>query len=419
MTASYSNPRQQITMNTFLKHTLSLVTILLLIVPSQIHAQQSDYETIQDFQTGISELMNKVVTAVTTEELEELEAEIAAFEAQYSDHASLIDAAIYPESFHGSLANLQNNHQTALANVTVVEQLNEQLEVLAEEMETFRNRITTMNQEIMSLEEQIQRSEANESRQASLIRQYRLNLDRRDAFVSEFLEELVARHRNMDSATRSEISEASDRLQENPIGILKTILTEYVQLANRDVQLELPDYVAMRAQHGYFKNVWNRIGTRLTETFEPDSPVVAQQEIEGLLNMWVAAIDNSLWESLSAAFSQNGIELASFSSSSEFNSALNSYIDEAYEVSLESNREEDYQKFLNFNNFWNNTVKASWGELLTTGNILTYSQISSIDIKLSSWGAVASPTSNLMFILLIVSIAVIVGLIVLLVTKKG
>ncbi len=406
-------------MYTLTKVTLSFITILFLILPTQLNAQQSDFEIIQDFRTGYSELLNKVENAVSTEDLTEIREEISSFEAQFESHASLINGAIYPDTFDGLLQGLESSFNTTNSNISVIEQLNSRVDVLVNEMDLFRNRISDMNQEMVTLEERIAQSSANESRQAALIRQYRLNIDQRDVFVSDFLEELVERYQNMDSSARSEISDASERLQDNPIEILKTILAEYVQLANSEISLDLSDYVSMRAQHGYFSGVWDRIGTRLAETFEPEGPVVAEQEVDDLLSAWQAAIDNNLWETLATSFSENDIELEPFSSSTEFNTALNSYVDSSYETSLESNREEDYQKFLNFNSFWNNTVKADWGELLTAGNVLTYSEISAIDIKLNNWGEASSPTSNLMFILLIVSIAVIVGLVVLLVTKKS
>lgn len=393
--------------------------MLLLALPGQLSAQQSDYQIIQDFRSGYAQLVNRVDNAVSTEQLDAISEEIRVFESQYSAHVSLINSAIFPETFEGSMDLLKNNFNTVNANVTVIEELNSRVDVLVEEMDLFRNRISEMNQDIISFEEQIAQSFANESRQASLIRQYRINLEQRDAFVSDFLEDLIDKYQNMDSSARSEIREASERLQENPVAILKTILSDYIQLANSEVALDLSDYVSMRAQHGYFFGVWDRIGTRLSQTFEPGNPSVAKQEVDDLLTAWLSAIDVNLWQTLARTFSENGIELDPFTSSSEFNIALNSYIDRGYESSLESNREEDYQMFSNFSSFWNNTVKASWGELMTTGNILSYSDISAIDIKLSSWGEAAAPTSNLMFILLIVCIAVIVGLVVLLVTKKN
>jgi len=406
-------------MYTLTKVTLSFIAILYLLVPGQLLAQQSDFQITQEFRAEYNELINRVSNANSTEELDEIREEISAFEAQYAEHSSLINAAIYPDTFDGFLEVLQSNFNTVNANISVIDQLNSRVEVLVNEMDQFRNRISEMNQEMGTLEDQIEQSSENESRQAALIRQYRLNLDQRDVFVSEFLEELVERYQNMDSSVRSEISESSERLQENPIDILKTILSEYIELASSEISLDLPDYVSMRAQQAYFTDVWDRIGTRLVETFAPQQSEAEKAEIDELLDSWMEAIDGNLWATLLVSFSENDIELEPFSSSEEFNRSLNSYVDESYEASLESNRDDDYQKFLNFSSFWNNTVKANWGELLTTGNVLSYSDISAIDIKLNNWGEAASTTSNIMFILLIVSIAVIVGLVVLLVTKKS
>ena len=403
-----------------LRNTLFVVaTLILFSLSSNLKAQQSDFEIVQDFRSAYSQLVNEIESAIDSEQLEMIDRDLNAFESRFSEHSSLINGAIYPDTFSELMNDLRSNYDNALSNVSVIEQLNERIDQMVAEMDVFRNRITALNQDIISLEDQIERSAANESQQADLIRQYRQNLDQRDAFVSEFLEELVARYRNMDSSDREEYLDASERLQDNPIGILKTIIREYIEIANRSSSLELPDFVAMRAQHGYFSTVWDRIGVQLTQTFNPANAASERQDVDDLLTAWQNSVDLHLWESLSDAFSQNGIELPPFASSSDFNMALNTYIDAAYEMSLESNRDSDYVTFRNFSDFWNNTVKASWGELLTTGNILSYSDIAAIDIKLSSWGEAASPTSNLMFILLIVSIAVIVGLVVLLVTKKG
>lgn len=401
------------------KTLLTVLTLILLSFSTNLMAQQSDYEIVQDFRAAFAELNNEIDLVIDIDELELLSRDLNAFESRFSEHSSLIDGALYPDTFATFMNELRVNYDNALANLSVIEQLNERIDQMVQEMDVFRNRITSMNQEIVSLEEQIDRSTANESQQAALIRQYRQNLNQRDTFVSNFLEELVARYRNMDPTVQAEYIDASERLQDNPVGILQTILTEYIEIANRATNLELPDYVGMRAQHGYFSSVWDRIGTQLTQTFNPDNAQAERQEIDDLLVAWLNSIDVQLWDSLADAFYQNGIELPPFTNSSEFNLALNNYVDTAYEISLESNRDADYQVYRNFSEFWNNTVKASWGELLTTGNILTYSEIAAIDVKLSSWGEAASPTSNLMFILLIVSIAVIVGLVVLLVTKKS
>ena len=406
-------------MKTLLKQRFSLLAVFLLFASTSVVAQQSDYQIQQDFRAELSELMERVETTVTTEELSELEADIDRLEAEYAEHSRIINAAIYPDTFDRALTRLKNAHTAAVDDATIIEQLNQRIDEMTSELDVFRNRMEEMNLDMVSLQDQLERAEANETRQAALLQQYRQNIDQRNEFVAGFLEELLSKYQTMDRTTQQEITEAAERLDDNPLEMIQTIVIEYIDLADQATALETPDFIAMRAQHGNFKDIWDRIGERLANTFEPDNPVIAKEEIDDLLTAWLLSVDNQLWDALDSAFSQNGIELEPFSSPEDFNTALNSYVDQAYEISLERNSEEDHEIYRNFNRFWNNTVKASWGDLLVEGKVLSHTDIAAIDIKIADWSDASAPTSNLMFILLLISIAIIIGLVILLITRTG
>jgi predicted nucleic acid-binding Zn-ribbon protein len=397
---------------------LSTLAALLFVVSSTVVAQQSDYQIQQDFRADYSELVDRVDSAVF-EEIDELSADIDALEADYAEYSSIINAAVYPETFSGKIDDLRNRFRIAEQNLTVIEDLNQRISELMEELEGFRGQLADMDEEQADLREQLDRSSANERRQAALIRQYRQNIEQRDQFVSEFLENLLSKYQQLDSDTQAELAEAAERMEDNPVELVKTIIAEYTNQADQSTDLAPGDYLAMRAQHGYFADVWDRIGNRLTETFMPDSPVQARQEVSDMLSAWQASVDNKLWNSLSTSFNQNGIELPAFTSASTFFDALGVYVDNAVSASMEQNSEEDYEAYRNFANYWNTTVKGQWGELLVNGNVLTTSEMAEIDMKLNEWSEHAPPTSNLMFILFLISLAVIIGLVVLLVTKKN
>lgn len=399
-------------------NSLSILTALLFVVSSTVVAQQSDYQVQQDFRADYSELVNRVDNAVSSEDLEGLEADIDALEADYSEYSSLIDAAVYPDSFSERIEDLRSRFTASEQNILVIERLNDRIRELTENMDEVRSEVSEMDEQQADLQEQLDRASANERRQAALIRQYRQNLEQRDAFVSEFMESLMSKYQSMDSATQDEIAEAAERLDDNPVELIKTIIAEYTNIADQSSDLQAVDYLGMRAQHGYFTDVWDRIGERLTTTFTPDEPVQQRQEVSDMLDAWQASVDNKLWNSLSTSFNQNGIELSSFNSSSTFLDALSTYVSDAAATSEEENSEEDYEEYRNFANYWNSTVKGQWGELLVTGNVLSNSDIAEIDVQLGNWGETAPPSSNLMFILFLISLAVIIGLVVLLVTRK-
>lgn len=405
-------------MKKIMKTTFSTIAALLFVTSATVYAQQSDYQIQQDFRAEYSELVNRVDNATTPGDLDEISNSIDALEADYSEYSSLIDNALYPETFTDRISDLRSRYTAAMNNIRALGDSDERIRELMSQIDDFRSQLAAMDEEVADLKEQIDRASANERSQAALIRQYRQNLEQRDAFVSDFLQNLLQRYQSMDAASQSEIAEAAEQMDDNPVDLLKTILSEYTMRADQGSGLSTPDYVRMRAQHGYFVDIWDRIGERLSSTFAPDNPVETRQEITDLLAAWQASIDNKLWNTLTTEFSQNGIELSSFNSPDSFNRALNEYVDEAMAVSMESNSEEDYEVYRNFSNYWNDTVKGQWGELLVSSNILTTSQMAAIDVKLNSWGQDAAPTSNLMFILFLVSLAVIIGLVVLLVTKK-
>ncbi|MEX0646555.1 MAG: hypothetical protein WEA56_00825 [Balneolaceae bacterium] len=402
-----------------LKISFSTLAAFLFFVSSTAIAQQSDYQIQQDFRAEYRELANRIDNAVSSDDLSDIVNDIDELEANYSEYSDLLNNALYPDTFSDRIDDLRSRFGISEENINVIEQLNERVSSLEGELENYRNQLETIDAERQDLETRMEEASSNERRLSALVRQYRQNIEQRDAFTSQFLESLIERYQSIDPGAQSEISEASERLQDNPVELIKTIIAEYTNSADQASGLEASDYVGMRAQHGYFSDVWGRIGDRLSETFAPDNPVQTEQEVSDLLAAWQASIDNKLWNALTTAFNQNGIELPTFTSADAFNSALNTYVDNAIDLSMETNSEEDYERFQNFTNYWNDTVKGNWGELITNGNVLSHSQIAAIDTKLSNWGETATPTSNLMFILFLVSLAVIIGLVVLLVTRKG
>lgn len=399
--------------------SFSVFAALLFVVSSTVVAQQSDYQIQQDFRAEYSEIAERIDNAESSDDLTEIVAAIESLEADYSEHFELLNNALYPETFSERIGDLRSRFGISQESINIIEQLNARISELQEEIAGFRSRYEQLDEDHADLRQQMDEATSNERRLSALVRQYRQNLEQRDAFTSQFLETLLTKYGDMNSGTRGEIANATERLQDDPLELIKTILVEYTNLAEQDSGLEVTDYVRMRAQHGYFNEVWERVGERLAETFAPDNSVEAEQEVSDMLAGWKSSVDNQLWNQISSAFSQNGIELAQFTSEATFVNSLNAYVDNAIAASQDENSEDAYERYRAFSDYWNSTVKGSWGELLIEGNILSQSDIASIDIKLNEWGQEAAPSSNLMFILFLVSLAVIIGLVVLLVTKKS
>lgn len=407
-------------MNAPMKKFYTATTVLFLVfLQSVLFAQQSDYQIQQNFVTELNDITQQIDATQSSAELAKLEMELEELKNRYAEHEELINAALYPETYQNRVSSTDERLSEAIYKASEIERLSSRIESLVSEINGYRSQVTDLNQNTEALRQQLQRAESNEEQQAALLTQYRQNLEERNSFVAEFLQELMSRYQNVDLSTQQEISEAAERLDDNPVEILRSIILDYINIVEENTSLQTPDYVAMRAQHQYFFEVWDRIGSNLVNTFAPENSSEVKTEMDELMTAWLLSVDNELWESLNNSFAQNGIELEVFATPDEFYSAIYTYVDNGHATSLERNSEEDFEVFQNFSRYWNETVKAEWGDLFIEGEILTQSQISEIDIRLNDWEEASEPTSNLMFILLIVSVAVIIGLIVLLITKKN
>ena len=396
----------------------TLAAFVMLLAGSTAFAQQSDYQIQQDFRAEYNEIVQSIENVSSSEDVSGISDSIDELENNYSDHRELLNAALYPVTFNEQLTNLRDLLESSGNSIDVVEGLNLRIEQLQAEMGDLRNQVIQMDEEAAALRQRIERSAANERRLSGLVTQYRQNIEARDAFVTDFLEDLLNRYDGIDAESQSEIAQASENMEVNPLTIVQAILSEYINQAEMDSNLEIPDFVRMRAQYAYFTEVWEDISEPMITTYAPETPVEAQQEVTDLLSAWESSINDKLWNALGTVFSENGIELESFSNSDEFSVALNEYVDSGIETAVAKNEQANFESYQNFSEFWNSRIKGDWGELLVSGNVITQTQIAEIDIKLGDWATNAEPQSNLMFILFLISLAVILGLIVLLVTKK-
>lgn len=401
----------------------SLCTLFALVLTtlswSNAAAQQSDYQIQQDFRADYSQIVNSIDNASTSSDVSRIERSMQGFVSEYSDHTDIIDSSLYPETAQEWIEDLESRLNATQQKIARIEEMDERINELNRELEGFRGNLTDMNQEVESLQQQLGEAQSNHQRASGLAREYRESLQERDEFVTTFLVELTRKYQAADASTDADISEAIERLDDNPVDLLRTVLGEYVNYANQSSGLTAPEYLSMKAQHQYFSEWWQGVGEQLTNVFDPDSPVQSHQEVTDLLSNWEAAIDNRIWGAIDSAFADNGIELSDFSNSSQLYNALQEYVSGATEQARNQNSQDDLDRFRNFSNFWNGTVKAQWGDLLIASGILNYEQIAGIDSQLDGWNEVAVPTSNLMLILFLVSIAVIIGLIISLARKRG
>src|SRR5690625_7896006 len=104
-----------------------------------------EYEKHKNNQQELSELTAEIERAETLDELTDLGNRVDMLERTYSEHAELINAALYPQTYQVLTGNLREQLTQALSSAEVVEELNTRIDELNVEVSQYRDEIDAMN----------------------------------------------------------------------------------------------------------------------------------------------------------------------------------------------------------------------------------------------------------------------------------
>jgi len=410
-------------MNKKMNHTFSVfITLLLMSVfVTTVEAQQTDREITEQFLQEYQEVELMITDAQTMDDLRATQDRVNELLNDYREHSVVINRRIQPETMGSKFEDLRVKFMAMQSKIRTIQRQDRSISQLRSELMRTRDRMDRYDQHInwligrvVELEERALAAEqvGGETVTASL--------RERDRFVTEFLTDLLERYDAVDATTQQEMTEIFERLDDSPVDLVRTMLGEHLMYAQQ-AEHTPTDLMNMKAQQTYFSNWWQQFGDQLINTFEPENPGQARTEINERLTDWNTAIDDQLWGAISDAYSQNGFDLPSFNSSQEFYSAQENYIRERTETARDRNSEEDLEQFRSYSDFWNQSVKSEWGDALTASAVMSHTQIANIDRMLSEWSLEAAPSQegNLMTILFFLSLAVNIGLIVVLVRRNN
>ncbi|MEX0593351.1 MAG: hypothetical protein WD115_01140 [Balneolaceae bacterium] len=392
--------------------SFSVLVFLVLLVASPVLAQESDYERVEQFRTDYKEIQQEIDQAGSSEEILQLEMELARFSEQYEDHQALIDAALYPATFREHEESLTSRWNSARRMLARVDELFEEMETLQSEMERVRGEMADREGRIESMESELDRSRQQVEEQSDLVRQYRISLQERDRMVSRFLSNLLGRYDELTPISSGDRARMLERLDEEPVDLLKTLLGEYVNRTNSSTDLEVIDYLAMKAQYRFFNQWWGESGEMLVNTFETESPVQSWQEITDLLANWNSALESRVWVAIQAEFADQGVQLEDVQDSESLYNSLRAHLEQVMRAARETNRSAELDRYESFASFWNGTVKNDWGEVLIPANVLNHEQISSIDELLVTWYRDAVPYTNIALLFLVIAVFFVIVLII-------
>lgn len=402
---------------------LITLTFLALFGWTSVHAQTSDYQIKKDYEAAYATLNEAVEYAENVSDIDTVMSEIQEFEANFAEHKELLDHALYPETFESSIANLKQEANNAERRLLIIENQDEKLTDLSKELSSYKNEVARLSSTTDSLRNAINESEKSEQELAGLVQQYRESLESRDEAVLSIVDSLFVTYRDMKTDASSDLAEFYDDreivTQDNPLEFISDVIEENIQVLKTDSgTLQTEDYLRMHVVQTRFDEVWNQIGDDLVNIYGGNEEEQWKSDIETKLSDWKASSSRNMWASIDEYLEENQVELGAFDSNESFYAAIEAFINDATDASRDNViTDENYKQFESFYAFWNGKIKSEWGEFVQEGDVLTMTQISSIDSEIMNWRDEAKPRSFLIPILLGISLLTIVGLIIVLARK--
>lgn len=404
----------------------STITIILLsAVALSTNAQVSDYQIKQEYDNAYRQLKSELKTANSFAEYDSLNTEIDSLRTEFRAHESIINHAVYPESFEQQIAELRNLAQHFTERQLVIENMNERLDKLNTQLNNYQAELANLYAKTDSLRDDVQQKNKKNKNLTYSLEHYKKSMEERDRMMLNMVDSLFAGFRDLSdneiSEMRGEFAEYNIQNEENPLKFLQSVIQRNTQwIKSSKETLTTDDMLRMHVIQHRFSEVWNKIGDNLVAVYGQDNPRQWKNNIQQQLNDWRATTSRNMWRSIDRELAARNLDLEAFDNNESFYRALNTYIKQATDSSrakVMTNGE--YQDFQAFYDFWNSTLKKDWGDLVQEGEVLTINQISAIDSEMMEWKEASKPKSFFIPVLLVGSLLLIVVLIIVLARRPN
>lgn len=401
-------------MKRFIKTTA--IVIFVLVPLGLISAQESDYEVKTQFSEQYAEIEKGLKSVSSTMHIDSLRGLIFNLESDNISYQDLLDNALYPSSFQSKMALLKDLANSVEQKVLIIENQNDRLFKLSTEMTYYKSEIDLLTVRTDSLKHAIANSQDSEERLSRLVKNYRSSLEQRDELILNVIDSLLISYEGMvGNISQENLNEASGTVSTdgNPLAFVETIIDENTEWAKTNTNtLSVEDHLRMYAVQNHFANTWELVGDRMLQVYGGSNPNEWKAEIDSGLKDWRMATSQKMWKSMDQYLEFSSVDLDAFDNKSSFFNALDNFIASAQEKSKTGVlTSKNYEEYKEFEKFWSAKVKNEWSNLIQDAEILTVSQISSIDQKLDTWEVESRPIHPLLIVFIVITITALAGFI--------
>jgi len=404
-----------------MKTTLHIF-VLFLISASYLNARQmSDRLIVNKFEESVKELCLFADSAKTVQDCVEISSMTDEIEVKYAEKKDLLDRALYPDDYRKTIEKLRGKLMIRRNDLGIIEAQYIRITELEMHVLVLSNKVDSLSRENEKLLDIVKRlsitTAANKSHIDSLqmiINKLQQNLKERDQVVFSLVDSLFLQYdKNIADMTDIEKHSMYGKLERRNVftGLKKSIEDNLKFL--RSTNLTPNDYVEITRQNHQFTSQWKGVGPKLANIYLSGKKKNNEMElIDSILVVWSKEVDRSNWTSLNTLLNRNGIVLKPFSDGDEFTSHFTAYIDTLVKNSNQEPEDIRAKRFNTFNDaVWKNNLKPTWLPMLVELGKLTVGQKNKIEAAVDSWQSAVTPTSPIVYaVIIIFTLAIILSL---------
>lgn len=408
-----------------MKFRISILAFLfgLFSVGAVAQTTQSDYEIQKSFKQQYAEFEQQIEEVSSSDSAEAVIESIRNFEEKYSEHSDLLDKVLYPASFSETMEDLKTSATRTVERLQEREKRTKKLEELETQVADYEQNLNKLNQRTDSLEQAMQESIQSEKQLSGMVRQYRENLENRDELILAFIDSMIIAYQQMDLEDLQDLEDMDEKSRIKSDGdalqMIHQISVENQNILEKNAdRLQLQDYMRMAQVQSQFEDMWTRLGDKIQQVYDGENAEQMAAEIDKNIDQWSQTLQNQTFATFRDSLARNNIEVGGFNNSEEFYSSISNYLDRQIEQSKEESSEAMYERYRNFQDFWNQ-FGVQWSGSMVDAEILDRNQLATINEKVDIWGQNAQPEStNWLVYLLGASVLLAIALGVLLVRER-
>lgn len=390
---------------------------------------RSDYQIQQDFEAEYRSILEAIRVARTVVECVEIDSRLIDLELNYREHAAMLERALYPDGYDGSLTKARSQLDATKEKLNVIEdqyvqilQLETRVRTLAIEVDSLSLLNSSLLGELATLRAQrVTDKRAIDSLSALVIR-LRAGMRERDRMIFAMVDSLFLQYdKDVSAMTDAERQGIAARIERRNVftSVRKSIDDNVRFLEN--TSLTGPDFREISKEQQDFQSKWSGLGPKLAGLYITSKSRRAEEiaVIDTMLTVWDQKLDTAIWRGLNQAFAEKDINLPPFSSGEQFLLSLNGYLDAEIRLASEGRDGSKYVRFETFaDSLWAGTIVPNWLPVMLERSLLTAEQVEAIQEKIEDWRSHVSPPSMLTYFIVGFFIVVVLGVLYVLFRKK-